>query len=76
MHASNLYGYAMSQFFPTSRFKWIDPKELDMNKYASSSPKCYVLEVDLDYLDQLHELHNDYPLAPDKMEIKREISNY
>ena len=48
-----------------------------MNKYTSNSSKGCVLEVDLEYPKELRELHNDYPLAPDKIEIKREIlSNY
>ena len=35
------------------------------------------LEVDLEYPKELHQLHNDYPLAPDKIEIKEEmLSNY
>ena len=34
--------------------------------------KC-VLEVDLEYPKELRELRNDYPLAPDKIEIKREM---
>ena len=34
---NNLCGYAMPTFFPTSRFKWIDPKDFDSNKYSSSS---------------------------------------
>ena len=63
----------MPKFLPTSGFKWIDPKEFDLNKYSSNSSKGCVLEVDLEYLKQLRELHNDYPLALDKIEIKREI---
>ena len=35
--ANNLYGYSMSKFLPTSGFKWIDPKEFDLNKYTSNS---------------------------------------
>ena len=73
LDANNLYGYAMSKFFPTSGFKWIDPKEFDLNKYTSNSSKGCVLEVDLEYPKELRELHNDYPLAPDKIEIKREM---
>ena len=58
-------------------FKWIDPKKFDLNKYSSDSFKGCALEVDLDYPKQLQELHNDYPLAPDKTEIKREmLSDY
>ena len=44
-----------------------------MNKYISNSSKGCVIEVDLEYLKELRELHNNYPLAPDKVEIKREI---
>ena len=48
-----------------------------MNKYDSNSSKGCVLEVDLEYLKELHKSHNDYPLTPDKIEIKREmLSNY
>ena len=34
--------------------------------------KGFVLEVDLEYPKALRELHNDYPLAPDKIKIKKE----
>ena len=44
---NNLYGYSMSKFLPTRAFKWIDPREFDLNKYASNSFKGCVLEVDL-----------------------------
>ena len=36
---SNFYGYGMSKFLPESGFKWIDPKEFDLNKYTSNSYK-------------------------------------
>ena len=39
----------MSQFLPTSEFKWIDPKEFDFNKYTSNSSKGCVLKADLKY---------------------------
>ena len=52
-------------------------QELDLNKYTSNSSRKCVLEVDLGYPKELQELHNDYSLAPDKIEIKREmLSNY
>ena len=55
----------------------IDPKKFYSNKYRGSSSKRCVLEVDLEYLKELRELHNNYPLAPDKMEIKKKmLSNY
>ena len=70
LDANILYGYAISRFLATSGFKWIDHKEFDLNEYTSTSSKECVLEVDLEYPT---ELHNNYPLAPDKTEIKREI---
>ena len=73
----NLYGYAMYKSLPTSRLKWINPKEIDLNKYTGNSSKGYTLEYDLEYLNELRKLQNYYPLARDKIEIKREmISGY
>ena len=77
LDANNLYGYAISKFLPTSSFKWIDPKEFEIHKYTSNSSKGCVIEVDLEYPKELRELHNDHPLAPDKIEIKRDmLSDY
>ena len=75
LDANNLYDYAMSMFLPTSNFKRINPKEFDLNKYASNSSKGCVFEVDLEYPKdlRLYKLYNDYPFAPDKIEIKREM---
>ena len=37
----------------------------------------YILEADLEYPKELHELHNDYPLAPEKLAVTNDIlSNY
>ena len=45
--------------------------------YTSNSFKGWVLDVDLEYSKELHELHNDYPSAPNKTEIKIEtLSEY
>ena len=68
-----MHGYTVSKFLLTSGFKWIDPKEFDLNKYTNNSSKGCVLEIDLEYPKELHELHSDYPLVPDEIEIKREM---
>ena len=70
---NNLYGYAVSKFLLTSGFKWIDPKQFDLNKYTTNSSKGCVFEVDLEYPRKLRELHNDYPFTPDKIEIRRQM---
>ena len=44
-----------------------------MNKYTSIRSKGCIVEFDLEYQKKLKELHNDYPLAPDNIEIKREM---
>ena len=77
LDTNNFYGYAMSKFLPTSGSKWIDPKDFDSNNYSNNSSKDCVLEVDLEYPKELSDLHNDYALAPEKLELKKEmLSNY
>ena len=49
LDVNKLYGYVMSNFLPTSGFKWINPKEFNLNKYSSNSLKGCALEVDLEY---------------------------
>ena len=56
IHANNLHGYAMSKFLQTGKFKWIDPKDFDLDKYNKNSSQCCVLEVDLEYLKELRKL--------------------
>ena len=60
----------MSKSLPTNGFEWIGPKEFDLNKYTSNSWKGCDLEVDVEYPKELRKLHNDYLLAPDKVQIK------
>ena len=43
----------MPKFVSTKGFKWIDPKEFDLNKYTRKSSKRFLLEVDLKYLKEL-----------------------
>ena len=63
----------MSKLHPTIAFKWIYPKELDPNKYTSKSSKGCVIKVDTEYPKESRKLLIDYLLAPDKIEIKREL---
>ena len=43
--------------------------EFDVISVNEKSLIEYLSEVDLKYPDKLHELHNDYPLAPEKVAI-------
>ena len=61
LDANNLYGAAMSMKLPTHGFKWMKDNEL------TTWRKCpCILEVDLEYPKELHDLYNDYPLAPER----------
>ena len=70
---NNLYSYALSKFLLTGGFKWIDPKKINSKKYTSNSSEGCALEVDLEYPKESRELHNDYPSATDKIEIKEKV---
>ena len=54
---------------PVGGIKLIVPKEFDSNKYNSNSSKCFLEEVDLEYIKELHELHNDTTIIP-KLQTK------
>ena len=72
LDANNLYGWAMSQYLATGNFKWMNEKEIskiDLGKYKADGKKGLILEVDLEYPQELHNLHNDYPLAPEKTKV-------
>ena len=61
---NNLYGWTMSEYLPYGGFKWLkNIDEFDVMSVIEKSLIGYFLEVDLEYSDKLHELHNDYPLA-------------
>ena len=76
MEANNLYGWAMSHYLPYSKFEWLNHKEIDKfdaNLMAENSLDGYILDVDHKYPDELHELHNDYSLVPEKLEIGHDM---
>ena len=73
LDANNLYGWAMSQYLPTGGFKWLNEEFLLLDDYTDDSDKGLILEVDLEYPDELHNLHNDYPLAPEKVKVERDM---
>ena len=71
------YGCAISKFISTNLFQRIDLKEFYLNKYTNNNSKRVCSRIDLKYQKDFRKLHNDYTLAPEKIEIKREMfSNY
>ena len=70
LDANNLYGWAMSQYLPTGGFKWLTEKQINkinLAQYNEDSNKGLLIEVDLEYPKELHDLHNDYPLAAERV---------
>ena len=80
LDANNLYGWAMSLYLPYSGFKWLNQKEISdfcLNSVSGNSSIGYILEVDFEYPSELHDLNNDYPLAPEKFKISQNmLPNY
>ena len=71
---NNLHGWAMSEYLPYGEFKWLKiVDEFDVNSVSEKSPIGYFLQVDLEYPDQLHELQNYYPLAPEKLAVSSDV---
>ena len=66
LDANNLYGWAMMKPLPVGNFHWMTNEEL----WNWMDYPC-VLEVDLEYPEELHDFHNDYPLAPERIKINK-----
>ena len=77
LDANNLYGCAMSLKLPTHGFKWLTSGEMEKlfnNKVVQVWEKTpCILEVDLEYPENLHDLHNDYPFCPERVECKNGV---
>ena len=75
---NNLFGWSMSKYLTYGEFKWLkNVDELDVMSINDKSSIGYILEVNLKYPKKLHNLHNDYPLAPEKLFVTNDmLSNY
>ena len=68
LDANNLYGWAMSKPLPVGGFEWMAEEELEnWEEFVEKEGVGCILEVDLEYPVELHDFHNDFPLAPEKM---------
>ena len=70
----------LSQYLPTGGFKWLSQKKIEkinLGEYTVNSNKGLILEVDLEYPQKLHDLHDDYPLGPEKVKVTKDmLSDY
>ena len=79
LDANNLYGWAMSQPLPTGGLKWSPSENLScdnlkehIQKYIDGKRGAF-LEVDLEYPKQLHDLHDELPLAVEKVRVTEDM---
>ncbi|RLU21672.1 hypothetical protein DMN91_006048 [Ooceraea biroi] len=72
---NNLYGWTMCQPLPCANFQWVDNvSDFDVSAITPDSSTGYILEVDLEYPQHLHDAHTDLPFCPtrDKPPGKRQ----
>jgi hypothetical protein len=69
---NNLYGWSMSQRLPLNNFRWATNDEItsfDVTTLPDDGDQGAILEVDVSYPDELHDLHNDLPLLPERVRV-------
>ena len=71
---NNWYGWTVNRYHPYGGFNWLkNADKFDVNSVSENSSAGYILNVDPEYLDELHVLHNNYPLAPEKLAIPHDL---
>ena len=74
--ANNLYGLTISQFLPLQHFSRVAKEEwekIDWQRLGDESNQSFIIECDLEYPPELHDAHNDYPLAAERLDIQVEL---
>ena len=70
---NNLYGCPVTEKLPVGNFKWLkNASKIDekfIKNYDKNDDIGYFLKVDIEYPEELHDLHIDLPFLPEKMEI-------
>ena len=70
----NLYGYCMLSKLPSGNFRFLeDPENFDYQSVEYDGDIGYILEVDIQYPDELHDRHSDLPLAPEHLKVTRDM---
>ena len=66
----------MSEYLPCGECKWVEVNNESVNKILNKSANSlhgYFLEADLECPENLHDIHNDFPMVPEKIIIKDEM---
>ena len=75
LDANNLYGLAMSMKLPIGKLKWIKKilTETMIMDWNENDDNAYILEVDLEYPQEIHDEQADYPLASENMKVEEKL---
>ena len=73
LDANSLYSWSMIQYLPYGGFKWIDPGSFNIDNVRADSDIGHILEVDLNYPEELHETNNEYPYCCEHTIIKNDM---
>ena len=72
----------MSHKFPVNNFEWIKDtfqfNEHFIKSYNEERDEGYFLEIDVQYIEKLYELHNDLLFLPERMKnekFKKVVAN-
>ena len=65
----------MSKKLPFDNFNWYFSRmdEKKISSYGDDDNKGYISEVGLECPKELHDLHRDYPLAPEIMSVSENM---
>lgn len=69
---NNLYVWSMSEYLSFGRFEQVDATQFNADTILALDDEAhvgYIFEVQLKYPSTLHTLHNDYPLAAQRMTV-------
>nr|DAC81386.1 TPA_asm: PolB [Parasteatoda house spider adintovirus] len=73
---NNLYGTAMMSHLPTKDFRWSENLELsadDILNMSDEQEEGMIIEVDLEYPTEIHDLHSDLPVAPEQLKVSSDM---
>ena len=75
LDANNLQGWTMCKKLPVSNFTWVEDlsifTESFIKNYDENSDTIYILEVDVEYPENLHKLHRGLPFLPERMKVNK-----
>ena len=73
---NHAHGWAMSQYLPTKNFRWLTQEEIvaiAIHLLDDEADTGYMFEIDIKYPQWLHDLHNSYTLAPERLTIDESL---